>query len=322
MRTTSRALIFLLLAGALASAATIVLKRAWVDQFKDRATIDGVAFTIDHAHPRPNPPASDGDMHVAGRAPKEIGLPMVAEIMNADNADPAVKLVHSTEGTGKSITVAGAWRLWFEHPPSSGSQIQFNTVPVAKNTNPDHCFEIHPLTKVGPNDVAAGLHDIAGFKPKDATAAFGAYEKLKLSAKADSKKTSVTLTATKTGFNYVLFTMRTDGKIAKLSDGGFAVLADVLADNNDDSDPLAEQVRMIFVPGSPPWDKVNTDGLPVGSELTVLGIPRINLNVVSRLLQGSGGSVTGKKLPYEMIIVALEGSDAASSTTKAKKPKR
>jgi hypothetical protein len=129
------------------------LKRAWIEQFKDRATIDAT-FTIDHAHPRPNPPAKDGDMHVAGRAPKEIGLPMVAETMNAADASEqgAVSTVHSNEDNGQFIAVSGAWRLWFEHPRSTGTQIQFAAVPPAANTNPDRCFEIHPLTKLGSND--------------------------------------------------------------------------------------------------------------------------------------------------------------------------
>ena len=58
-------------------AATLVLKRSWIEKFKDRATIEA-NFTVDHAHAKPNAPAKDGDIHVAGRAPKEIGLPMAA----------------------------------------------------------------------------------------------------------------------------------------------------------------------------------------------------------------------------------------------------
>src|SRR5437016_3412017 len=85
MRILSRALIFFIVVGGLGHAATIVLKRAWVEKFKNRATIEDVSFKIDHAHPRPNPGSADGDMHVAGRADKEIGLPMVAEVMNANN---------------------------------------------------------------------------------------------------------------------------------------------------------------------------------------------------------------------------------------------
>ncbi len=129
MRISSQTLVILLALAAWGRAGTIVLKRAWIEQFKDRATIDAT-FTIDHAHPRPNPPAKDGDMHVAGRAPKEIGLPTVAEIMNAADASEqgAVNTVHSNEGNGQFIAVSGAWRLWFEHPPSAGTQIQFANV--------------------------------------------------------------------------------------------------------------------------------------------------------------------------------------------------
>src|ERR1700676_5452099 len=137
MATGIRSITALCLAATCVNSGTLVLKRAWIEQFKDRATIDA-SFTIDHAHPKPNPAANDGDMHVAGRAPKEIGLPMVAEIMNAaaPNEQAAVKLIHDNEGTGQFITVTGAWRLWFEHPPSAGTQTQFAIVPPAGNTNP------------------------------------------------------------------------------------------------------------------------------------------------------------------------------------------
>jgi hypothetical protein len=319
MRILSRVLIFFIVVGGLGQAATIVLKRAWVEKFKNRATIEGVTFVIDHAHPRPNPGAADGDMHVAGRADKEIGLPMVAEIMNADNNEPAVKLIHANEGTGKSITVAGAWRIWFEHPPSTGSQIQFAPVPPAGNTNPDHCFEIHPLTKVGPNDVTAQLKDIPGFTPKDVTAAFGTYEKLAVSVQATSS--AVTLVSNKAGFNYVLFTMLAKSKIGKLDDGGIAVMADVIPDGGDDSQAVAKQVRMIFVPGSVPWTQAQS--LKIGGEMTVLGIPRVNLNAIFGLLTpGKPSGAVQKKLPYEIIIVAMEGSSATAAATPVKKGKK
>lgn len=309
MRTTSRIFIAILLSCGLASAATIVLKRAWVEQFKNRATIDAT-FTIDHAHPHPNAPDADGDMHVAGRASKEIGLPMVAEVMNADNKQPAVVLIHANEGKNSPITVTGAWRLWFEHPPSTGSQIQFATVPPAANTNPDHCFEIHPLTKVGPNDIASSLHDVAGFTPKTAEAAFGAYEKLKLTL------TATTLTSTKTGFNYVKFTLHAIGNSAALKDGGLAVLADVIPEGGDDSEAIAHSVRMIFVPGSDPLKKVQPSGMHDGDELTVLGIPRLNLNAISAFVNAPGSNTASRKLPYEIIIVGLEGTSASAGKTK------
>jgi hypothetical protein len=138
-----------------------------VDAYKDQATI-AADFIVDHAHTHPNPPSRDGDMHVAGRAPMQVGLPVVAEIMNAAGGaeKKAVALVHSSEGSGQTISVTGAWRLWFEHP--ADSQVQFDDYPVAQNTNPDHSFEIHPLTKVGGEDISGAVQFIPNYPPKEA----------------------------------------------------------------------------------------------------------------------------------------------------------
>jgi hypothetical protein len=303
----SRLFVALVILSWSGSAATLVLKRAFIEEFKDRATIDAT-FTVDHAHKKPNKPADDGDMHVAGRAPKEIGLPMVAEIMNAADTDAkvvtAIKMVHDNEGTSKSLAVSGAWRVWFEHPPSQGSQVQGATVPKAANTNPDHCFEIHPITKVAGSDLTGTFHDVKDFPGKETDKAFGAYEKLKITLSAT--KTAVTMDSTKTGFNYVKFTMHTTSALTKLKDGGFAVTADVLAEAGDEDEALASGVRMIFVPGTPPWKKVMS-GLAIGDEMGVLGIPRVNLNAISTAINSKSGVPAGpRKLPYEMIVVGLE----------------
>ena len=256
------------------------------------------------AHAKPNSGAKDGDMHAAGRAPKEIGLPMVAEVMNAAAADEqgAITVIHAKEGQNQPVAVTGAWRLWFEHPPASGSQIQFAVVPPAADTNPDHCFEIHPLTNVGGNDLVTSFHDIKDFKPKDARAAFASYEKLSVTMAATD--TGLTLSSAKSGFNYVLFTMRVSGKTTTLKDKGIAVLADVLPDDSVDADVLAQNIRMIFVPGTTPFPQGKA--LKNGDTLTVLGIPRVNLNAISSFLSKAGSAQVTRKLPYEMIIVALE----------------
>jgi hypothetical protein len=116
----------------------------------------------------------------------------------------------------------------------------------------------------------------------------------------------VTLASTKTGFNYVLFTMLATGKGTPLQDGGIAVLADVLAESGDAADALAHNIRMIFVPGTEPFNTAAA-GLADGDELTVIGIPRINLNAVSAFLKAAGNAAVSRKLPYEMIVVALKG---------------
>src|SRR5262245_34530634 len=83
---------------SVAMAGSVPRKKAFIEKYKNRATIDA-SFVVDHAHPHPNPPQKDGDMHVAGRAQKEVGLPMVAEVMNAaqKGQGPAVDDIHADE---------------------------------------------------------------------------------------------------------------------------------------------------------------------------------------------------------------------------------
>jgi hypothetical protein len=279
---------------------SVVLKKAWVNKYKDRATIDA-SFTVDHAHKRPNPAKNDGDMHVAGRSPQDVGLPMVAEVMNAAKPTAAQALtdIHSVEGQAKVVEVDGAWRLWFEHP--ADSQTQFANVPPAANTNPDHSFEIHPITKFGSDDLTQTFLPIPGFSPYDAEKAFGAYEKLTITVQSTSS--AITLTAKKTGYNYVQFTMRLIGAPKKLDDGGYAVFADVMG---ADDDAIASKVRMIFVPGTPPCNQLVSQKLGDGDEMDVIGIPRVNLNAVWTFVSAAGTNGATRKLPYEMIIVATK----------------
>jgi hypothetical protein len=85
----------------------------------------GTDYIIDKAHPSPNPGAKDGDMHVAGRS-KAIGLPIVAEIMNAAGQSGAMGLVHSKEGKNEMVSLTGVWRLWCEH---AGEDVQVQWEP-------------------------------------------------------------------------------------------------------------------------------------------------------------------------------------------------
>src|SRR5437868_479002 len=112
-RAESLAFVLLLLPVLVFAEVEIVLKNSFIETFKNRATIN-VNYTIDKAHAHPNTPAKDGDMHVAGRA-DEVGLPVVAEIMNARFHREAVGLVHQLEGTGQKVQLSGAWRIWTEH---------------------------------------------------------------------------------------------------------------------------------------------------------------------------------------------------------------
>ena len=84
-KTLAAALLFLVcvVCRSLFANIEITLKNDFIEQFKDQATIS-VSYTVDKAHRHPNPPKNDGDLHAAGRA-DEVGLPIVAEIMNASS---------------------------------------------------------------------------------------------------------------------------------------------------------------------------------------------------------------------------------------------
>src|SRR5262249_29244859 len=155
----------------------------FIEKYKNRATID-TTFIVDHAHPRPNAPKNDGDMHVAGRAQNDVGLPMVAEVMNAaaPSQGTAVQDIHQDEGDNTPVAVSGVCRVWFEQP-STTPQIQFNRVPRAQNTNPDHCFEIPPITRFAGVAITNSFQFVPGFAPHAAKAAFASYEKLTVSLK-------------------------------------------------------------------------------------------------------------------------------------------
>jgi len=282
----------------LATAGILILKLAWVEEYKNRATIDA-SFIIDHAHKTPNAPAEDGDMHVSGRAAKEVGLPMVAEVVNARSADEkaALDLIHLREGQDVAVPVSGAWRVWFEHP--GDRQVQFQKVDKPGNTNPDHNFEIHPVTKIGDELLLKSFHVIQGFTPKPAKAAFEIYNKQEILIRAT--KTAVTLEAKKVGFNYAVFRMRLLGKPKKLKDDGLAALADVLDNKAGDEDALAVKIRMIFVARTKPWELVQ--GKDDGDEFDAIGIPRVDLAQIAAFAANAGSAGVKRKLPYEMIIV-------------------
>jgi hypothetical protein len=290
--------VFCLVSVGISFAGTLSLKKSWVEKYKDRATIEAT-FHIDDAHETPNTAKKDADLHIAGRS-LQVGIPMVAEIMNAKAEPAALQEVKNKKGS--STHVVGAWRLWFEHPPAAGelqAQNLDDLPPVMVGTNPDHVFEIHPLSEISSIAMGDTFTVIQGFTPKNAVEAFGRYQKLKAAVRADDH--GITIDSPKIGFNYVEFRFEAKGKPKAMKDGGRAVLADVFGDNGDE--PLAEDIRMIFLPETAPFAKVA--GLKAGSELHVLGIPRVNLNALFTFAYSPENDGKRRALPYEMIIVGV-----------------
>jgi hypothetical protein len=288
----------------------ITLKNSFIEKFKNRATIDA-SFTVVKAHKKANPASKDGDLHAAGQAP-EIGLPAVAEVMNAGSEQPTLDLIHDSERTGQPVQVRGVWRLWCEH----GGDVSFKQFgpfpePIV-NTNPAHVFEVHPLLKVGDQDLAPSFKPIDGFTYKDADQAFLAYEKLKSHIKPGTSET--TITTTMAGFNYVEFAIRLNEDPTHLLDDGLTVKAAVL---NLDGDLLVRERRMVFTEGTQPFERVKS--LHKGDTLHVVGIPRIDLSLLafraSHPAQPQG--ILDWSLPYEMVIVADFGDTPETDETAA-----
>ena len=291
-------LALLLLPAAVSAQIEITLKNSFIEKFKNRVTVD-TTFTVDKAHQRPNTAKKDGDLHIAGRAP-EIGLPIVAEIMNAKDENAAVDLIHSVEGTGRTVKMSGVWRLWCEHGGQS-EQIQGAALDPFTTTNPDHVFEIHPITSLDGQSITESLKPIIGFPAKDAEAAFISYENKNSQIVSNGAKKTTTIITSMGGFNYVDFKIEITGDLVTVADGTM-VFARVL---DLDEELLVQKRRMVFVKGSEPEKAVKK--LQKGAIMHVLGVPRINLALVSyrRTHAKTKPGILNWNLPYEMLIVGV-----------------
>jgi hypothetical protein len=279
----------------------ITLKNEFIEQFKNTATIS-VSFVVDKAHVHPNPGSKDGDLHVAGRA-DEVGLAIVAEIMNAGSQKPAVDAIHAAEGKGDAIPLIGVWRIWCEHGGDVEHK-QGEPLEPFTTTNPPHVFEIHPITTLNSKSIIGSLHPIAGYKPKDAENAFLKYESLKSHITVGAGTTSVTTTMA--GFNYVEFMLvPLEGEQQEELADGTAIFASA---RTLDGEILVHKRRMVFVKDSP--EEKALKNLKSGEGMHVLGVPRISL----KLLSFRAHHHTEKEemldwgLPYEIAVVGFYGS--------------
>lgn len=275
----------------------ITLDDSFIDACKDRVTID-VSFTVDKADRLPHPAFMDGDFHVAGRAPR-IGLPVVAEIKNAASEKGALRVIRSVAGTGNPVRLAGAWRLWAEHV-GRAEEVQGAELSVIEVTNPDHVFEIHPVTRVDGENILASLHPPKGYSPIKADVAFRSFENIK--CRVIPKDGTTTVVTPKGQINDVEFVMELgeDGQHV-VEDGRFvnAAVLDLKGKR------IVPKVRMVFVKGSPPEEMVRR--LRPGDRLHVFGLPRIDLSTVAWRVRHSreDPELLERNLPYEIVVVGV-----------------
>ncbi len=282
----------------------LTLKNTFIEKYKNRTTIEAECV-VDHSKGKPNPASKDGDMHVAVRCPKEIGLALVAEIMNAKGHQDAIDLSKTAEGDGSKVAIKGAWRIWNEHGGDQ-SFTQGKAVAKAENTNPDHVFEIHPVTEFGQHDVRASFKPIDGYDPKKAEDAFNRYENTR--SKIVPGKATTKIVSPGIGYNYVEFQMQLMEKPFRVADGSFAY-----AKVRDwDGELVLRKKRMVFVKDTPP--EVAVRDKVAGNCLRVLGIPRLDLALVSwraRNAKTNPDALTWN-LPYEIIVVGVYDSPCAT----------
>jgi hypothetical protein len=288
----------------------IELDNEFIEKYAHLATItsDFTIAGISAVHP----PKNDGEVHIGGWS-FEAGLPGVAEVMNAaTTGKTAVKAFRQALAAKKKVTVTGAWRLWGEHPGSS-TQIQARGVdpkfplPGEGLSNPDHVFEIHPVTTFSVGDKAFdatdAIGDTAGFTPHDAQKAFLlGYEKL--NCKIIPKGARTRIITESLGFNFTTFVIKLAEDPVQLADGGHGVICSVY---DTDGEFMLKELRMVFIKGTDAADHLQ--GLKKDARLTVTGIPRISLMLVQWRLQHKDDkdfdiSPLEWRLPYEMIIVA------------------
>jgi hypothetical protein len=274
----------------------ITLKNSFIEKYKNRTSI-GVTFTVDKAHARANAPSKDGDLHIAGRAP-EVRLPIVAEIMNAGQHADWVQTIHDAEGTGNPLHMSGAWRIWCEHGGLS-DQVQGKTLRAFSTTNPEHVFEIHPVTSIEGVDYTGSLVPIEGYEPKTAEEAFTSYEDKRSRITVNGAKRTTTIETAMAGMNYVEFVMKLTGPPWQVPDGSL-----VMVEVHDlEGELLIHNRRMVLPKGSAAEIALRT--ATVGDEFHVLGMPRINLAILSWRTRNrtSRPEVLTWNLPYEIIIV-------------------
>ncbi len=275
----------------------IEINRSFIEHYKNRVGIH-TTFTVDKAMAAPLPPARDGDLHFAGRAP-QVALPVVAEIINAADEEAAMDVVHRVQGTGRPLKVSGVWRIWPEHAGKAEEE-QGQPLPAFETDNPDHVFEIHPVTVVDGLHLLGSFRPVKGFKPGAAARTFGIYEKASCTLRVKPKTVSI---VTETGiYNDVEFLMKlADDPQLVVRDGRF-----VIASARDlDGKLLVERLRMVFAKGTPPERAVKL--LKGGDSLHAYGMPRLDFAEISRRVRDHATNpalLTGP-LPYEIVILGV-----------------
>ena len=165
--------------------------------------------------------------------------------MNA--VDFPVTLKHVQAKLGGTIQMVGVWRIWPEHGGESHHVQGEADASEITNTNPDHIFEIHPVTRVDQFNLRSGFHPIPNVKTKNAQDAFQNYEGARSKITPKSDTTQIRLS--QATYNYVEFRLELLETPSHELDDGLTAFAKVRA---LDGETIVQKRRMVFVKGTKP----------------------------------------------------------------------
>jgi hypothetical protein len=275
----------------------IEIHKSFIAKLMNRVSMD-VDFRVEHADIVPHPAFMDGDLHFAGHSP-QVGLPVVGEIINAAQEKEAVDLVHAAKRTGTPLALSGVWRIWPEHAGDVDEK-QGGERHATHSPNPDHVFEIHPVTTVAGISLLDSFHPVEGFLPGAAAVVVPRLEQVH--CRITVRRGDIVITTQKGLYNDLAFIMEVaDDRQTVVADGRF-VTASLL---DTDGTVLARRRRMVFVRDTPPERAVRR--LARGARLHVYGIPRIDLSEIYRRVEEHGRrpGLLDENLPYEVVIIGV-----------------
>jgi hypothetical protein len=275
----------------------IEVYKSFIEHYKNRVTID-TALRVDQAWQKPNPPYMDGDFHFSGRT-RQVGLPTVGEIVNAAYETGAMDRILVAEKTQHPLKISGVWRLWPEHAGTAEEE-QGQKLPELESANPDHVFEIHPVTRIDGISLLGSFHPVEGFSPGDADTVFKLYQSVPCALRVKSK--TVSIVTRKSLYNDVQFVMEIIDDHQDVVEDGRFVTASV---RDLKGNLLVHRLSMVFMKDTPPEEVVRN--LKRGSRLHVYGIPRVDFAEISRRIAGyrDNPKLLDENLPYEIIIIGF-----------------
>lgn len=275
----------------------IEIYKSFIERYKNRVTID-TTFRVDSAWKKPNPAYLDGDFHFSGRT-RQVGLPTVGEIVNAAYEKDAMHRIQEAEKTGHPLKISGVWRLWPEHAGTAEEE-QGERLHELESANPDHVFEMHPVTRVDGISLLGSFHPVEGFSPGNADTVFGLYQGVPCRIRV--KPRTVSIVTRKGLYNDVEFVMEITGDHQTVVRDGRFVTAAV---RDLGGKLLVKRLRMVFMKDTPPEEVVRH--LKRGDRLHVYGIPRVDFAEISRRIAGyqKDPELLTENLPYEIIIIGF-----------------